>query len=387
MQDEKHQNLGTMTGTPTLVAGGTTDGDQGLQFDGSTNKMTVVDSPSDSLAVADGAAGGMALVCFVKFASFPASTKYIAFKNASYYLKIRADGKLEFTLENGANNVTVVGNQVLQLGQWYHVACVYNGDYTGTPQFGYSTQGASQFAIPGDYFHGSPTSGTTYNLHVSKFTCPERGALTGVVMDLQRVFDTTDAEFVRAVVYKDAGGVPGELVAQSADQRLGVNASGAGGGPATERLWITFPLSGALFAGDYWLGFEGGESNGAFQCGGETTGGSRKYRRDDRGQSNSYPVSASVDPFGAAGGSDAVKLSVYATYTPTGRTGAEGKALIYVNKQLDNSAAYAHGIADSANDLIFAPSDGSGCPVQIDEPAIFNRKLTPVEVAYLYSAR
>lgn len=377
MNDEKHQNYGTMTGTPTLVAGATSDGDQALSFDGSTNSMSVADSASDSLAVADGGAGGMALVCFVKFSAIPGVTKDIIAKAGSYTLSINSAGKLVWKVENGANSVTVTGSQVLQTGVWYHVACVYNGDFTGTPQFGYSTQGSVQLAMPGDFFKGAATSATTYNLQVCKFQALERGALTAVVMDLQRGGDAALGEYIRAVVFQDVAGAPGAKVAQSADQRiLGIS---------YPRQWVTFPLTGPIYALPYHLGYEAGESSGIAGIGSEPTGGNRTFRRDQRSSDagDSHPVGDTVDPFGTPGGTDAVKLSVYATYTPTGRTGDEGKALIYVNGQLDNSAAYAHGIADSANPVLFA----SATQVQIDEPAIFNRKLTQQEIAYLYSSR
>jgi hypothetical protein len=377
MNDEKHQNYGTVTGTPALVAGATSDGEQGLAFDGSTNSVSVPDSSSDSLTIADGDAGGMALVLFIKLAAYPVATKDIAVKAGSYSLQINSAGKLVYTVTNGVNSVTVTATSPLALGVWHHVAVVYNGDFTGTPQFGYATQGSTRTGIPGDYYKGAPTSSTTYNLQVCKFNALERGVLTGVVMDLQRTGDAALAEYIRAVVYADSGGAPGARIAQSADQRIF--------GLTYPRQWVTFPLSGAIHALPYHVGFEAGESSFIVVIGSEPSGGTRTFKRDQRSSDagDSHPVGDAVDPFGTPAGTDAVKLSVYATYTPTGRTGAEGKALIYLNGREDASSAYAHGIADSANPLVFA----ANAAISIHKPAIFNRKLTPVEIAQLYSAR
>jgi hypothetical protein len=45
--------------------------------------------------------------------------------------------------------VTVTSTATIAANTWYHFAGVYNGDYTGTPQFGYTTQGSVQLAMPG----------------------------------------------------------------------------------------------------------------------------------------------------------------------------------------------------------------------------------------------
>lgn len=376
MKDEQHQNYGTMTGTPTLVTGATGDADQALSFDGSTNSMSVPDSPSDSLPVTDGGAGGMTLACFLKFSAIPASTKDIIAKAGSYTLSINSSGKLLWKLENGANSVTVTSATTIQTGQWYHFAGVYNGDYTGTPKFGYDTQGAAQLAMPGDYYQGSG-SGVTDNLQVGIYPILEKGLIISLVMDVERVFDTTLNEWVAAVVYKVASGVLVAKVAQSAAIQLGASVP-------VGRAWVTFPINAPVFAGDVGLGFVGGSNNGQFKIGHETTGGTRKWRAAAVTDGSTFQLTGQTpDPFGTPVGSDAKKLSIYANYTPTGRTGAEGKALIYLNGVEDASSAYTRGIADSANALVMA----SGVAVQLDEPMIFNRKLTPVEIAYLYSAR
>jgi hypothetical protein len=298
-------------------------------------------------------------------------------KVGSYELKVTSAGKLQWILTNGVNSVTVTSTATIAANTWYHFAGVYNGDYTGTPQFGYTTQGSVQLAMPGDYYKGSPTGSTIYNLHANQWTAPEKGVLTAVVMDLQRGGDAALGEWIRAVVYADDAGSPGAKVAQSADQRIV--------GVTYPRQWITFPLSGPIYNLPYWLAWEAGESNQIAGIGAETTGGVEKYRRDERGSdsSDSHPTGDSIDPFGTVAGTGTNKYSMYATYTPTGRTGDEGKAVIYLNGQLDSSSSYAHGIADTANNL----QHPAGVAVDLDDWAIFNKKLTAVQIATHYAAR
>jgi hypothetical protein len=364
MRDEMHQNYGTMVGTPTLVTGALVgDTNQALQFDGSTNSMSVPDSVSDSLAIASGGAGGMALELFGKFPSIPGSTKTVIGKAGSYVLEINSAGKLLWTLTGPSTSVTVTSTATIVPGFYYQIVGVYNGDYTGATVFGYQTQGSLQTPILGDFYQGSPTGAN--NLTVGKYTILEKGQLTSVVMDIQRVFDTTLDEKLRAVVYADSGGAPGRKLGESDEQTL----------TSAARAWYTFPVDVAVPAGPVWLGFIAGESSGQFQIGYESTGGNHAYKND------SYS-GGSADPFGSPAGTDALKLSIYANYTATGRTGAEGKALIYLNGQQDNSSSYTGGIADTANAISFAPS----VAVTLDEPSIWNKKLTPVQIATHYAA-
>jgi hypothetical protein len=300
---------------------------------------------------------------FGKFPSIPGSTKTVIGKAGSYVLEINSAGKLLWTLTGPSTSVTVTSTATIVPGFYYQIVGVYNGDYTGATVFGYQTQGSLQTPILGDFYQGSPTGAN--NLTVGKYTILEKGQLTSVVMDIQRVFDTTLDEKLRAVVYADSGGAPGRKLGESDEQTL----------TSAARAWYTFPVDVAVPAGPVWLGFIAGESSGQFQIGYESTGGNHAYKND------SYS-GGSADPFGSPAGTDALKLSIYANYTATGRTGAEGKALIYLNGQQDNSSSYTGGIADTANAISFAPS----VAVTLDEPSIWNKKLTPVQIATHYAA-
>jgi hypothetical protein len=364
MLDQMRRNPGVITGTPTLVTGAiTADSDQALSFNGTTNSMSVADSVSDSLVTAT--PGGMALELFAKFPSIPGVTKTVIGKAGSYVLEINSSGKLLWTLTGPSSSVTVTSTATIAPNSYYHIVGVWDGGYTGSPIFGYQTQGSVQMGIPGDYFQGSPTGDV--NLQACKFTMLEKGQLTSVVMDLQRAPDGTLNEGIRAVVYgPNTSTVPGKKLGESADVVL--SSYGA-------RAWYTFPLDVAAAAGDIWLGFIAGESSGQFRIGRETTGGNRAWK-------NSSYSSDAPDPFGTPANVDLTKLSIYANYTPTGRTGSEGKALLYLNGVLDASSTYTDGVTDSANALSFAPS----VAVTLDEPSIWNKKLTPVQVAQHYTA-
>ncbi len=371
MKDVQHLNPGTMTGTPTLTTGALTDSTQGLTFNGTTNLLTIPDSASDSLTVADGASGGMALELFIKFAAIPGSTKDIAVKTGSYSLQINSSGKLLWTLTNGGNTVTVTSATTIATNTWYHIVGVYNGDYTGTTIFGNQSSGSALLSLPADYHMGSGTP-SNLNLQVGKFTALEKGSITSILVDMKRVKDATLPQNLRAVVFGPSGAsTPGEF--------LGASDSARYTSPDPSRAFISFPTDGiAFYAGAVWLGVFSGGSDGnssQLELGHETTGGTRAWKSD------SYPDPAT--PFGTPTGTDAKNFAMYANYTATGRTGDEGFALLYINGVLDASTAYAHGIADTANNLVFA----SNAAVSIDEASIWNKKLTPVQVATHYAAR
>ena len=382
MDDLERQNFASVAGSVSLVTSPFGSGGSALSF-GTSGSWTVPDSLSSSLAAGDGVVGGAALEGWFRVPSFPAGTATILGKAASYELKITPGQRLQWVLTNGGATATVVSVGTIASGTWYHVAGVYNGDYTGVTQFGGTTAGAVVSGIPGDYFHGSPV--VVNNMQICKCTAPEKGVLNGVVMDLQMVGDASLAQYVRAVVYEDLGGVPGALLAESVDQRLGTGVKGVAGGARGERAWITFPLTCSLFPGSYWLGFMGGESNGICGIGYFTSGGIRDYKYDDHGYdaNDASPTSGAPDPFGALAGADAAKLSAYGTYTATGRTGAEGQALLYINGRQDATVPYAHGIADTANNL----QHPTGLAVDLADWAIYNKKLTAIQVATHYGAR
>jgi hypothetical protein len=362
-----------MTGTPALVSSlYLSDSNQALSFDGSTNSMSVPDSASDSLAVV---VGGAAMEGFFNLPAIPGTTKTITGKTGSYVLQVNSAGKLLWTFTNGASTITVTSATTIQPNTSYHVVGVYNGSYTGAPVFGNQIQGpAPLMSMPGDYFQGSSTGAN--NLWVSKENILEKGQITSVVMDLKRVQDTTNNEWVAAVVYRDSAGVPGIKAGQSDPIQLS-NVSVVG------RQWVSFPVNAVIPAGVCWLGFVAGSESGQFAVGTETSGGQRVRRNAPVSDTSNFQLTGDApDPFGSYTGSDTGRLSIYANYTPIARTGDEGKALLYLNGVLDASMSYAAGIGDTANALSFAPS----VAVKLDDWSIWNKALTPVQVATHYAA-
>ncbi len=376
MDDLFHQNYAVVTGG-TLIAGFLNSGGSALRLS-SSGSWIVADSVSSSLAAPDGTTGGAALEGWFRLPSAPSGTVTVMGKASSYELKATPGMKLWWVLSNSGNTTTVVSATTLVANTIYHVAGVYNGDFTGTPIFGNQVQGTTLLALPPDYRAGDATSEN--NLQVSKHTIQEKGQITSVVADLNHYSDAgvTPQDLV-AVVYADDNGEPGQLLTQSPAQRL----------TTTGRRWVTFPLSCSVQAGDVWLGIVSGAILGSdsvvMQIGVETTGGT--HRAKNSSVSDGTVVTGidgtPTDPFGTASVSDANLFAIYANYTPTGRTGAEGKALIYLNGVQDASTGYTHGIADTSNNL----QHPTGGAVDMDAWSIWNKKLTPVQVATHYAAR
>jgi len=381
MEDVLHQNYASTTGTPSQLTGtasALTDGDSALRLS-ATDTWVVPDSASSSLTVADGGSGGMAMSGWFSLPSLPGSTQTILGKVGSYELKVTSAGKLQWILTNGANTVTVTSTATISTGTWYHFAGVYNGDYTGTAIFGKQTTGSLQYGFPPDYRAGGPTNAN--NLQVSIFPLLEKGQITSVVADFQRYYDATGLQDLAAVVYEvDDTGALARLLAQSAGQRLGSDAT---------RAWVQFNLSCSAFQGNVGLGIVSGAVLGTdltnMQLGYEAAGGSSKARKSvvSDGTAASGITGGAVDPFGTPVISNASTLAIYANYTPIGRTGAEGHALIYLNGVQDATTAYTHGIADTANNL----QHPAGVAVDLDDWAIWNKKLTAVQVATHYASR
>jgi hypothetical protein len=382
------QNPATVTGTPTLVAGALTDGNQALQFNGTTQSVTVPDSVSSSLTVADGVTGGMAVELWVRFTSYPSINQYIIQKSNSYGLYIGPDGKLRWLLVNGANSVTVTSNQTVSLNAWHQVVGVYNGDYSGTPQLGRTTAGSTLLGLQGDYRAGNLTGAN--NLEVSRFQAQENGRVSSIAMRLAIDPGAPYSQDCAAVMYGDLAGEPDEKISQSDGQLL---VSSSLGGPIplsnASSVWWVFPAEGNIYQGSfYWLGYAGGALHTSdftvLVIGATTTGGSLRGKNSVVSESNAGPASQSVDdPFGTAALSNTTILDVYANYTPTSRTGAEGRALLYVDGALDNFASYTRGVADTANATVMAQN----LAVQLDDVSIWNRKLTGEEVATHYASR
>jgi len=385
MRDVMLRNPATVTGA-TLVAGNLTDGNQAVTLSGS-GTFVVPDSVSSSLAVADGVAGGMAMVGWFKVAALPSSTQTILGKAGSYELKLTAAGKLTWTL-TGATTATVTSNTSIATNRWYMVAGVYNGDYSGVPQLGQTTAGATLIGLAGDYRAGALTGNN--NLQVSQFLAQENGHVSELVMRLAIDSGAPYSQDVAAVIYRDTAGAPGEKLAQSDGQFL-VSTSLGGPIPLSNvgSVWWTFPLEASLYRGsNYWLGFAGGalhtSDTTVLVIGATTTGGQLRGKNSVVSEDGDGPASQSVDdPFGTPALTNTTKLDVYANYTPTSRTGNEGQAVLYVDGVLDNSVSYTSGIADSTNNL----QHPTTLAVTLDDWMIFNRRLTAEEVAMLYASR
>lgn len=383
MEDLLHQNYAAITGSPTLLTGGAqalTDGNAALRLS-ATDTWVVPDSVSSSLIAPDGGQGGAALEGWFRVPALPGATQTILGKVGSYELKITSAGKLQWILTNGANSVTVTSNATITPGGWYHVAGVYNGDYTGATVFGYQTSGATQFFIQGD-MNGLGVTGRNDNLQVCKATILEKGVTVSLVAEIQRIHDATANQWVVPVLFEDVAGTRGRLLGKGAPVLLDPMLYVA-------KTAITFPLAAGLQPGDCWPGLIGGFVGGSsgtssFLISGETTGSTRAWRAAAISSSSEFLSTGDPpDPFGAAVATDAAKLTLSVNYTQTGRTGAEGKALLYLNGVEDNSSAYTHGIADTANNL----QHPAGVAVDLDDWAIFQKKLTPLQVAMHYASR
>jgi hypothetical protein len=112
---------------------------------------------------------------------------------------------------------------------------------------------------------------------------------------------TAGQQPLRGVIYADAGGTPGALVASS--NEFVFSSSDAAG-------WydLTLPSPVTLAPGTYWIGVLSGSSSYVTGFRYDQVSGSRVVN------GNTY-TSGPSDPFGAIGGGDAKEMSVYVTYT------------------------------------------------------------------------
>jgi hypothetical protein len=386
MDDVMRTNPMTVGSTPSLVSGALTfDANQALSFDGSTDSFTVADSTSLSIT--------SSISCFIKVAALPGSTKTIFDKASSYRLQMNTSGQLLWRLDNGGSNVTVT-TSALATGVWHHVVCILNQEYSGTAQFGYTSFGATEELLWGDYSYNKNTfnwDATGFqNLQAGLFTMPEDGIITDLQLNVKIMGGAVVPMYVIGAVYRDSSAAPSALLCQSAPVPVN-DPLGEPLGAKNVDGWLTLPLSGYATAGDYWLSFIGGSSHGVLRVGYETTGGTRKTKVHALTQPPSGnpvpppPTATAPDPFGTPGASDSRKLSIFANYTPTARTGNEGKAYVYVNGAISGTPqSYTSGIADNANAFTHATTDAA---VSIDELAIWDRVLSTVEVATLYRMR
>lgn len=359
MQDQLNRNPLAVTGTPSLVTGAlTVDTDQALAFNGTTNSASAADSTSLSIT------GSLSVELFLRLPSLPGSTLDVVRKTGSFNVQVDSSGHVLFKVVNGASTVTITSNVTLQTNRWYHIVCVYNGNYAGAQQFGKTTIGSTSAQVNDDGL-GSKA--------VSKFTLAEPALLTGANLSLQYVDEIFAVEMC-AVVYADSAGAPGALVTKSDVQVLN---------PPVPQwrawTWVNFPLTPAVVpAGTYHIGYVADTiasiQKAPLVIGRETSGGVTSYGADN--------VSGPSDPFGNVSSSTVDMLAAYCTYTAIARTGFEGKVLMYIDGARNVSSSYSAGIADTANALEVCPS----LAAQVDELSIWNKPLTSIQVATHYTA-
>ena len=360
MQDQLNRNPLNVIGTPTAVAGAlTVDSDPALSFDGPTSYASADDSTSLSIT------GSLSIECFLRLAAYPGSLQSVVVKGNSYGVKIDTTGHVVFTVVNGAASVTLTSNVALQTDHWYHLVCVYNGNYSGVARFGKTTPGSTTFNVEDDAGN---------NKAVGKFTLAESALLTSATFSLQ-YFDEIWPVQMRAVVYSDLAGIPDQLVTSSDVVLLN--------SPTPQWRVLTpvsFPLIPvAVPTGDYHIGYvadtqAGPLNKSVLDIGCDATGGTTTRRSDS--------VSGVSNPFGFAANTTTQTMAAYCDYTAISRTGKEGKALIYIDGALNVSAPYSGGIADTSNALQVCPA----LTAQVDELSIWNKALTGVQIATHYTA-
>jgi Concanavalin A-like lectin/glucanases superfamily len=359
MQDQLNRNPLSVTGTPALVTGAlTVDPDQALQFNGTTNSASALDSTSLSVT------GSLSLEMFLRLAALPGSTKDIVRKTGSYAVQVNSSGNVIFQL-TGTATTTITSNVALTTNRFYHLVCVNNGNYSGVQQFGKTTLGATQFQVDDD--NGN-------NKTVGKFTLLESALLRDVNLSLQYVDEVWPVQMC-AVVYADNAGVPGALITKSDVQVLNT--------PTPQWrawTWVNFPLTPAVVpAGTYHIGYvadtvAGPLGKSVLVIGSDTTGGTTAKRPDS--------VTGPSDPFGGVSVSTTNTLAAYCNYTAISRTGFEGKVLMYIDGARNVTANHGAGITNTANTLDVCPA----LAAQVDEISIWNKPLTSVQVATHYTA-
>ena len=135
---------------------------------------------------------------------------------------------------------------------------------------------------------------------VNAYTITAPVAVSKLSMYLQPTA-TTGTQALRGVIYADAGGAPGALLATSTE------ISYASTQPAG---WYALPFAAPvnLAAGRYWIGVLSGAGSGVAGFRWDWTAGSRIYNL------NTYTTGAS-NPFGGSTTTDGEQMSIYASYT------------------------------------------------------------------------
>jgi subtilisin family serine protease len=134
-------------------------------------------------------------------------------------------------------------------------------------------------------------------------TLPYAGAVTKLSVYARAGTNSPSPQALKAVIYADAQGSPGALLATGTEVTYRGNANGSG--------WFDLPFASpvALNPGTYWLGFITGATTKGMGYAYDRVASARAYNR------NAY-ASGPSDPFGAAT-KDSEQASIYATYTRT----------------------------------------------------------------------
>jgi hypothetical protein len=163
--------------------------------------------------------------------------------------------------------------------------------YTPIPEFGKTSVGAS-------YDNGMFAN---YKI-VHKATLSAPGAVTKLTLYAIPGVNSPSAQALKAVIYSDSEGSPGELLATGSEVKYQGNVNGSG--------WFELPFGSPvkLTTGTYWIGFiDGSETEGM------------GYRYDEVSNSRAYNAnsfgSGPTNPFGSAT-KDSEQASIYATYNP-----------------------------------------------------------------------
>src|SRR5262245_26451052 len=161
----------TASGTGTLVAGPlTVDTNSALSLSGPGSFFSAADSTSLSIT------SSMSIELFLYLDSLPGATRDVVRKTSSYAVQVNTSGQVLFVLSNSPSGITLTSNMSLTTGRWYHIVCVYNGNYAGVQRFGKATLGATSTIIDDD--NGN-------NKGVGAFTLLEPALLNTLNLSLQ----------------------------------------------------------------------------------------------------------------------------------------------------------------------------------------------------------
>lgn len=169
-----------------------------------------------------------------------------------------------------------------------------------------ATSSPTGVVAPAGETFGTPTVGTLSDTmaadrkRVNRYSLSTSASVTKLTAYLAPT-GTSGQQLVTGVIYADAGGAPGALVARS--DELAFHSTDAAG-------WYALPLPSpvTLAPGDYWIGLFSGGSTGVAGFRWDSVPGSRIY--------NTGPyASGPSDPFGSSTALDGEQMSLYATYT------------------------------------------------------------------------